>query len=122
MEALRMRVSMSAIGSVIMGSPARLDHARDLAAERQHAQANPAQLELAVIASRPPAHLAPVVMADDELGPAIEFRKLRSTRHVFLCDQVARKGMPSCWSSARPSSSVLAVVTMLMFKPLIASI
>src|ERR1700733_3907641 len=79
----RMRVSMSAIGSVIMGSPACLDHARDFAAEREHPKANPAELELAVIASWPPAHLAAVVMTHDELGPAVEFRKLRSTRHGF---------------------------------------
>ena len=37
-------------GSVIMGSPARLDHAGDLAAEREEPQANAAELELAVVA------------------------------------------------------------------------
>src|SRR5271166_5916631 len=78
-----MRVSMSAMGSVIMGSPACLDHARNLATQCQEPEANPAKLELAVVAARSPAHLASVVMAHDELGPAVEFRKLRSTRHGF---------------------------------------
>jgi hypothetical protein len=86
MEALRMRVSMSAIGSVIMGSPARLDHARDLAAEREHPETNPAKLELAIVAASSAAHLATIAVPDRELGLAIEFRELRSTRHGFpLC-------------------------------------
>jgi hypothetical protein len=50
--ALRIRVSMSAIGSdVILAPPfplpARLDHAGDLSGERQLAEANPAKTELA---------------------------------------------------------------------------
>src|SRR5690349_10299576 len=81
MEALRMRVSMSAMGSVIMGSPARLDHAGDLPAEREEPETNPAELELSVVAASTAAHLATVPVADGELGPAIEFRELRSTRH-----------------------------------------
>src|SRR5579859_1972332 len=76
-DPLRMRVSMSAMGSVIMGSPARLHDARDLAPERQHAETNSAKRELAIERPRSTAHLAPVAVADRELGPAIEFRKLR---------------------------------------------
>src|SRR5580692_7133898 len=79
---LRMRVSMSAMGSVIMGSPARLDDAGDLAAEGEEPQANAAKLELAVVAARATAHLAPVPVPRFELGLAIEFRELRSTRHL----------------------------------------
>src|SRR6478609_9712491 len=47
--ALRMRVSMSAMGSVIMmRSPTRLRHAGDLACVSHAAQADTAQSELAV--------------------------------------------------------------------------
>src|SRR5215207_481457 len=46
--ALRMRVSMSAMGSVSMMSPARLRHARDLAGVDHPAQADTTQAELAV--------------------------------------------------------------------------
>src|SRR5215217_2642673 len=47
--ALRMRVSMSAIGSVCMVLlPARLRHARDLPVVRELAQADPAEAELAI--------------------------------------------------------------------------
>src|SRR3989304_625360 len=53
--ALRMRVSISAIGSVMLiadSLPARLDHARNLAAHRKLAQFDPPQGELAVHAPR----------------------------------------------------------------------
>src|SRR5690554_4942292 len=53
--ALRMRVSMSAIGSLMLIGhllPARLDHARDLAAHRDLAQLVARQPELAEIAAR----------------------------------------------------------------------
>src|ERR1700741_4003881 len=80
-EALRMRVSMSAMGSVIMGSPARLDHAGDFPPERENTEADSAKLELAVVAARAPADLAAVAVTRGELGPSIEFRELRSTGH-----------------------------------------
>src|SRR5208283_5516828 len=83
-EELRMRESMSAMGSVIMGSPARLDHAGNLAPEGEETEANSAELELAVIATRATAHLAAVAVARRELGSAIEFRELRSTGHGFF--------------------------------------
>src|SRR5580698_1295650 len=81
MVALRMRVSMSAMGSVIMGSPTRLDHAGDLPAKREHSEADSAQLELAVIAASTTAHLATAAVPSRELRPAVEFRELRSTGH-----------------------------------------
>ena len=64
--ALRMRVSMSAMGSVIIGvapSPARLGHAGDLAGVGQLAQADAAQAELAVHRTRPAAAAAAGVAA-----------------------------------------------------------
>src|SRR5579859_7966057 len=123
MFALRIRVNMSAMGSVIMGSPARLDHAGNLAAQREQPEADPAKLELAVVAARAPAHLAPAPVPRGELGSTIEFRELRSTCHgSSSANQLGRNGIPSCWRRARPSSSVRADVTKLMFSPLIASI
>ena len=57
--ALRMRVSMSAMGSVIVmvvaPSPARLGHAGELAGVHQLAQADAAEPELAVHRARPAA-------------------------------------------------------------------
>src|SRR5262249_45295124 len=71
MFALRMRVSMSAIGSVIVigspPSPRRLGHAGDLARVRQLAEADPAEAELAVHGTSPAAPTAPRVLADLEL-------------------------------------------------------
>src|SRR3954451_4970899 len=101
---------MSEMGSVIMGSPARLDHAGDFPTEGVEPQADAAQLELAVISATATAHLAPVDVAHGELGRSIELRKLTGTGHrsssfLIRVAQVARKGMPMCWRSARPSSS-----------------
>src|ERR1700683_5291725 len=79
--ALRMRVSMSAIGSVIIGSPARLDHAGDLAPEREHAKANTAKLELPVVAPAATANLAAAAVTHRELRSPIQLCKLTSTRH-----------------------------------------
>src|SRR4051812_39384400 len=58
--ALRMRVSMSANGSVIMveSSPARLLHARDQPIARHVAKTDTADAELAVHGPRPAAQLA----------------------------------------------------------------
>src|SRR5271170_5602663 len=81
--ALRMRESISAIGSVIMSapSPARLDHARDFSTEREHAKANTAKLELPVVAARPSANLATAAVTHGELRCPIQLRKLTSTSH-----------------------------------------
>jgi hypothetical protein len=65
-----------------MASPARLHYARYLAAEREKAEANPAEFELSVVGAGTAAHLAPIAMTHGKLGPAIEFGKLRSTGHV----------------------------------------
>src|SRR3954451_4600245 len=65
--ALRMRVSMSATGSVIMveySSPARLADAGDQAVGGHPAEADPADAELPQDRPRPAAHLAPQPDAD----------------------------------------------------------
>src|SRR5579872_983244 len=86
--ALRMRVSMSATGSVItaicllLPLPRCLGDARNLAAMRELAEADPAQAELAQVASRPAAALAAVVLAHRELLFALRFFDHRSGCHV----------------------------------------
>src|SRR3954471_3367467 len=67
--ALRMRVSMSATGSVSIASllPARLRHARDHALVGELAQADPAEPELLVDGARAAAAVAAAVGARLEL-------------------------------------------------------
>src|SRR5262245_34747489 len=66
---LRMRVSRSARGSLLIAlpSPARLHDARHLALEGQLAEAETAQLELAQVAAGPAAQLAATIGAAGEL-------------------------------------------------------
>src|SRR6266540_1698488 len=64
--ALRMRASMSATGSVSIGSPAGLGHARDDALVGEVAQADPAEAELAEDRARAPAAVAARVVPDTE--------------------------------------------------------
>src|SRR5215468_5100916 len=68
---LRIRARRSAMGSVIdmlfVLSPARLDDARDVAAQGELAEAEAAHLELAEIRPRPAAALAAALDADLEL-------------------------------------------------------
>src|SRR5512138_3364049 len=70
-EAFRMRVNMSAMGSVMLIArsplPARLDDAGDLALQRALAEADAAHLELAQIRPGPAAERATVVLAHLEL-------------------------------------------------------
>src|SRR5215470_16978779 len=65
--ALRTRVSMSAMGSLIISVllgllPTRLDHSRDLAVERELPETQPAHSELAQIPARAPTAPAPVAV------------------------------------------------------------
>src|SRR5512133_1107004 len=122
-EALRMRVSMSPIGSVKLIArsplPARLDDAGDLALQRALAEADAAHLELAQERPRAAAQRAAVVLAHRELQLAGGLRHLRKLRHGLSL--YCRNGMPRWRRSARPSSSFRAVVTTVMFSPLIFS-
>src|SRR6478609_6618353 len=116
--ALRMRVSMSAIGSVMVmtvllsrrGSlaglwrrswlPGGLGDARQLAGVRHLAQADPAQAELAVHRVRTPAALAAGVAAHGELR--LRRRLLLSG---FLCHQrksPSRTGPAKRWPAFTP--------------------
>src|SRR5687767_11382979 len=87
--ALRMRVSMSAMGSVIvigraLPSPARLRHARHLAGMDHLAEADAAQPELAEHRSGPAAPAAAGVAADLELGLALLLLDEGLLRHLCL--------------------------------------
>src|SRR5580765_2784880 len=64
--ALRMRVSMSAIGSLMLigrSLPARLDYTRHFAVQRELAQLDAPESELLVYAARPPRQSATVAQA-----------------------------------------------------------
>src|SRR5262245_29352939 len=114
--ALRMRVRRSATGSLIMVSvllPARLDHARDLALEGELSEADAAGLELPQVPAGPAAQLAAVVRARLELGRALLLHDQRRLRHFY--DSL--KGTPRCVKRALASSSLPAVVTMMMSMP-----
>src|SRR5215475_5870792 len=108
MFALRIRVSMSAIGSVIVigspPSPRRLGHAGDLARVRELAEADPAQTELAVDRARPTAPPATGVRPHLELRLALLLVHERLLRHAcYPCASVRRNGNPRARSRARPS-------------------
>src|SRR5947209_14750429 len=112
--ALRSRASMSAIGSVIvMGSPARLRDARELAGVGKLSQADAAEAELTVVGPGPSAPLASVVLARRELRGPLLLLDETFLRHAYS----VLKGKPSALSSARASSSFRAVVTTVMCMP-----
>src|ERR1700704_272665 len=113
--ALRMRVRKSAIGSLYMALPARLDHAGHLALERELAEADPARLELPQEAAGPAADLAARVGARLELRRTLLLHDERGLGH----DQASavRNGTPRCVKRAFASSSVRAVVTIVISMP-----
>src|SRR5919202_3599648 len=128
---LRSRVSMSAIGSVIvigglLSSPAGLRHARHLAGVHHLAEADPAQVELAVDGPRPPTPLAAGVGPHLELGLALLLLDERCLGHetprIPYWESARRNGNPKASSRARPSALVRAVVTMVMSIPRTVSI
>src|SRR6266540_3100930 len=82
--ALRMRVSMSAIGSVCISLPARFGHAGDLALVREVAQADPAEAELLVDGARPAAAVAARVL------PHLEARLALGLSHQGLLSHATR--------------------------------
>src|SRR5262245_741416 len=86
---LRMRVSMSAIGSVSMPSPTRLHEARNLALPRQPPQAEAAEPEPSIEAPRAAAHRAAVVRPHLELWRPGRLHHQACLRHRrrFLCPE-----------------------------------
>src|SRR3954449_12465662 len=123
---LRMRVSMSAIGSVIVivgapPSPACLGHAGHFAGVRKVAQADSTQPELAEHGARPTTPAAPGVGLHLVLGLALLLLNECLLGHYNCCPS-RRNGNPKAASRARPSSFVRAVVTMVMSMPRVVSI
>src|ERR1043165_9307787 len=114
--ALRIRVSMSPTGSVIIASsPARLRHPGDDALMRELAQADAAHPELAEVGPRAAAPAAPVVAA----GRVLRAPRLLDSE-CFLGhfpSYSAANGIPSARSSSRAPSSSVAVVVIVMFRP-----
>src|SRR4029077_7178961 len=90
--ALRMRVRKSAIGSLSMGLPARLDHAGHLALGRERAEADAARLELAQVPAGTATDLAPAVGARLELGRALLLHDERGLGHLRLPEGHAQVG------------------------------
>src|SRR5581483_227904 len=85
---LRSRVSMSAMGSVIMvicsGLPARLDDAGNLAPQRALAETDATHCEAAHVRSRSPAQPTPIVLLHGELRRALGLRNHGLLRHRVL--------------------------------------
>src|SRR5580692_4239921 len=81
--ALRMRVSKSAMGSVVILSslPAGLHHAGNFSLEREAAETDTAHLELAERAPRAAADPAAVALADLVLQLALGLRDLTGSSH-----------------------------------------
>src|SRR5215212_6761680 len=101
----RMRVSISAIGSVIMARalllPARLRHARNLAFESELAEADPAQPELAHIGAGTAAPLAAAVLPHRvgliEGARVLRLHDHRDFRHYRSPPTRSRRAVGSAW-------------------------
>src|SRR5438067_532585 len=124
---LRIRVSMSAMGSVMvivvptrkpMESPGRLGHAGDLARMGHLPEADPAQAEPPVDRLRAAAPVAAGVRPDLELGFALLLLDERLLGHGrYVLSPARRNGKLKASNRAFPSAFVRAVVTIVMFIP-----
>src|SRR3954451_2634143 len=117
--ALRMRVSMSATGSVsivLFLLPGALGHARDDALVGELAQADTAEPELLEDGARPSAAVAARVVAHLVLRRPGGLHDQRLLRH-YLFPPSAANGIPSAPKSARAWSSSVAVVVIATSRP-----
>src|ERR1051325_6907659 len=109
---------MSAIGSeMFIGLPARFRDAGQLAEQGALPEADPAQGEPAHVGTRPPAHETARVATNLELRLALRLGDHRLLGHLYLPRAYEAKGMPRSSSRRLLSSSVFAVVTMLISSP-----
>jgi hypothetical protein len=69
-----------------MGSPTGLDHSRQLAAEGKQTEANPAELEIAIIRARTAADFAAIAMPHRKLLRAVEFGEFLCAGHGRFLD------------------------------------
>jgi len=126
MGSVMLMVSLSASGLFLVLLPTRLDDSGDSSFQGQLPETDAAELELPVETPRPAAAAAPVAEAHQELQLLELLRHLRGGRQCklsFSAPAAARhaaflKGIPRDASRACASSSVLAVVTIVMFIPL----
>src|ERR1041384_2470073 len=117
---LRIRVSMSAMGSVMVMSylPRRFGHAGDLARMGHLPQADPAEAEPTVDSLGPAATVAPGVGPHLELGLALLLLDERLLGHArYVLSPARRNGKLKASNRALPSAFVRAVVTIVMFMP-----
>src|SRR5438067_4287842 len=116
--ALRMRVSMSATGSVSMSFllPRAFRHAWDHALVGELAQTDPAEPELLEHGARPPTTVAAGVVPHLVLRRPGGFHSQRLLRH-YLSLPAAANGSPSPVRSARACSSFAAVVVIATSRP-----
>src|SRR6201986_4031377 len=92
MMPLRMRVTKSAVGSVIdIRSPARLRHAGDVALVRELAQGDPAEAELAVDRARAPAAAAA------RMGPRLVLRRAIRANDLGCLSHGSGSSLSSYW-------------------------
>src|SRR5262249_38426099 len=115
-----MRVSMSAMGSVIMGgSPAGLHEAGDLSFAREPPETESAHAEAAIECARTSAQRATGVGPDPELRGSGGFHHEAGLgqRQILYAPQ----GLPRPRSTDLPSASVRAVVLIKIVSPLILS-
>src|SRR4051794_22847301 len=118
--ALRMRVSMSATGSVstfVFLLPGALRHAGDHALMGELPQADPAEPELAEHGARAPASVAAGVVAHLELRGAGGLHPQRLLGHRYRFPPSAANGKPNASRSARASTSFVAVVVIATSRP-----
>src|SRR6266480_1715956 len=118
--ALRIRVSMSAIGSVstVLSLPARLRHAGNCALVRKLAEADPAEAELAEDRARAAAPVAARVVAHLVLlGSPLLHDERCLCHYCCLPSPSAAKGRPRARSSARACSSFSALVVIVTSRP-----
>src|SRR3954466_10068183 len=120
--ALRMRVSMSAIGSVegiregpvvlgsLSGLPAGLAHPGDLALEGELPQHDAADAELAVDAPGPPGELAPAHHPGAELRLPPALGHLRFGRHGFAVFFFSAAAPAGAAAGAAPGISLFSRV------------
>src|SRR5690606_36073817 len=106
-------------GSGKTGLPGALGHARQLATVSHLTKAHAAQAELAVHGVRAATALAAGVATHAELGLASRLSDQSLLRHLA---HASMKGKPRRRRSARPSASLVAVVTTVMSIPRTRSI
>src|ERR1051325_4379291 len=115
-QAFRMRVSMSATGSVMLMqaslSPAGLAHAGDVSPERELAEADPAESELPQHGAHPPAALATADPPGGEFRGALGALDPARLRHRYATfwGVSPRNGQPNSRSSPMARSSRRAAV------------